>query len=150
MSDWIEIRVEGTPGPQGSKSFKGTSKAGHAIMVESSKLVRPWREAVMWAWRDLCLLPIPPQAICGPVEAQFIFTMRKPVSAPKRRRTWPSTKPDLSKLLRSTEDALTDVGAWEDDARVVEVSRLAKVYPGEDPDALRVPGCLIRIRAVHE
>ena len=55
--------------------------------------------------------------------------------------------PDLSKLLRSTEDALTDAGLWADDARVVEYERLAKVYPGEDPEALPVPGVRIEIRA---
>ncbi len=53
-------------------------------------------------------------------------------------------RPDLSKLVRSTEDALSDAGAWEDDARVVECLA-RKVYAG-DPDALHIPGAVIRIR----
>jgi crossover junction endodeoxyribonuclease RusA len=80
----------------------------------------------------------------GPVSVEMIFTLPKPKSAPKLRKTMPDRKPDLSKLVRSTEDALTDAGAWEDDARVVEC-RSAKRYPGEGPDALDVPGCVIRI-----
>jgi crossover junction endodeoxyribonuclease RusA len=75
----------------------------------------------------------------------MIFTLPKPKSAPKRRRTWPDKKPDLSKLVRSTEDSLTEVAAWEDDARVVRCLAL-KVFPGEHPDALGVPGAVIRIR----
>src|ERR1035441_4214633 len=52
---------------------------------------------------------------------------------------------NLSKLVRSTEDALTDAGAWDDDARIVEC-RSGKRYPGEGPDALDVPGCRLARR----
>ena len=75
----------------------------------------------------------------------MVFTLPKPSSAPKRRRTWPMRKPDLSKLARSTEDALVDAGLLADDARIVEYQRLAKVYPGEDVEALDAPGVLIVI-----
>src|SRR5690242_15255728 len=88
--------------------------------------------------------------ITGAVIVEMIFTLPKPKSAPKKRRTWPDRAPDLSKLARATEDALNDVGAWEDDARVIEYRRLAKVYPGEDRDALPVPGAVIRIREAAE
>jgi hypothetical protein len=52
----------------------------------------------------------------------------------------------VSKLIRSTEDALTDSGAWKDDALVVEYDRAAKVYIGEDPEALDAPGARIVVR----
>jgi Holliday junction resolvase RusA-like endonuclease len=81
----------------------------------------------------------------GPLAVSMVFTLRKPASAPKRRRTWPDRTPDLSKLARATEDALTDAGVWADDARVVEYVRLAKVFPGEDRDALHIPGVVVRI-----
>jgi hypothetical protein len=55
----------------------------------------------------------------------------------------PYRTPDLSKLTRSTEDAITEAGLWADDARVSEYIRLAKVWPRFDPDALHVPGCVI-------
>lgn len=153
----IEFKVIGTPAPQGSKRFLGV-KAGRGIMVESSKAVRPWREAVKWAAVETIRInPADPafdvgvpertRGLSGPVEVELVFTLPKPKSAPKRLKTWPDRKPDLSKLVRSTEDALTDAGVWEDDARVVRcLSR--KVYPGEDQDALNVPGAVIRIREV--
>lgn len=151
MNPAISITVSGRPAPQGSKSYKGQTKAGRAILVESSKAVRPWREAVRadairarqsidgWAVLD------------EPLRVDMVFTVPKPAGAPKRRRTWPMRTPDLSKLTRATEDALTDAGVWRDDARVVSYGKLAKVYPDDgDPDALAAPGAVIRIYRVND
>jgi Holliday junction resolvase RusA-like endonuclease len=143
----LRIVVYGTPGPQGSKKFVGmiTGKDGreHANMQESSKKVRPWRRKVMVAAK-MAILDSPP--LDCPLTVRMIFTMPKPKSAPKRRRTWPMRYPDVSKLARSTEDALTEAGVWADDARVVGYDRLAKVFPGEDIEALEGPGAVIEIR----
>lgn len=114
-------------------------------MIESSAKVKPWREAVKWA-----AIQSGARGLDGPLWVSMVFTIKKPKSAPRRKRTWPATKPDLSKLARSTEDALTDAGTWADDARVVEYLRLAKVYPSEDRDALDRPGCLITIMTEAE
>lgn len=138
----ITIRVIGLPGPQGSKSFKGM-RGGHAVLVESSKKVKPWRESVKAAAIAVMNGADP---LDGPLIVSMVFTMPKPKAAPKTRRTYPQTKPDLSKLIRSTEDALTDSGCWKDDARVIAYERAAKVYPHEDVDALHCPGVVITIR----
>jgi Holliday junction resolvase RusA-like endonuclease len=139
----IELVVYGMPAPQGSKKFVGTTKTGRGLLVESSKKVKPWRmdvKAAAEALREQL-----GGTLEGPLQASMVFTLAKPTSAPKTRRTWADKKPDLSKLLRSTEDAITDAGLWIDDARVVEYSRLAKVFPGEDPEALQSPGVRVRI-----
>lgn len=145
------IVVYGLPAPQGSKKFLGLAKSGRGILGESSKKVKPWREAVKSAARDAMenfehpnssFEPVGP--IDAPVRVSMTFTMPKPASAPKRRRTWPMRTPDLSKLVRSTEDALTDAGIWRDDARVIEATT-AKVYPGEGQDALECPGAVISV-----
>lgn len=142
----ITIVVHGTPGPQGSKSFKGLAASGKALMVESSKKVKPWRANVKAAAEGVLATYRPGwRPLDGPLVASIVFTLKKPVSAPKRRRTWPDRTPDLSKILRSTEDALTDAGVWADDARVVRYVNLAKVFPGEDPLALDAPGAHIRV-----
>lgn len=152
LQEVCRFDVIGVPGPQGSKRH-----VGRGVMIESSRKVKPWREAVVWAAREVVekrmqsaavrlvvyghvLLPVP---IDGPLVLSMVFTLPKPASAPKRRRTWPDKKPDLSKLARSTEDALVDAGLIRDDARIVEYERLAKVFPGEDPAALDVPGVRI-------
>jgi Holliday junction resolvase RusA-like endonuclease len=136
----MTITVFGIPAPQGSKRFLGT-KGGKGILVESCKRVRPWRESVVWAAREAG------GRVAGPVSVTMVFTLPKPKSAPKKRKTWPDRKPDLSKLIRSTEDALTDAGVWEDDARVVQCVA-TKVYPGEGNNALDTPGVRIWITEV--
>ena len=138
----VEFTVTGTPAPQGSKKFVGTNRQGRGIMVESSKKVRPWRMDVKAAAEAVRARH---GTIAGPLVVSMVFTLPKPTSAPKTRRTWPDRKPDLSKLARSTEDAISDAGLWEDDARVVEYRRLAKVFAGEDIDALPAPGVRVRI-----
>lgn len=138
------IVVYGSPAPQGSKKFVGMA-GGHGMLVESSKKVKPWREDVKAA-ALLVRNGAPP--LDGPLAVRMIFTVPKPASAPKRRRLYPMRKPDVSKLARSTEDALTDAGIWTDDARITEYTRLAKVYPGEDPDALEACGAVIEITVI--
>jgi crossover junction endodeoxyribonuclease RusA len=132
----MEIIVYGAPAPQGSKRH-----VGRGILVESSKRCKPWREAVHWAAVES------KARVQGPVEVVMVFTLPKPQSAPKRRRTWPDRRPDLDKLQRSTLDALVSAGAIEDDGRVVAI-RAAKVFPGEWPEALDAPGARIRVEAV--
>jgi len=138
----VRIVVYGSPAPQGSKKFVGM-KGGRGVMVESSKRVKPWRQDVKAAAEAARDGSAP---MDGPLVLRMVFTLPKPSSAPKRRRTYAMRKPDLSKLARSTEDALTDAGVIADDARIVEYERLAKVFPGEDPEALEAPGARIELR----
>lgn len=144
----IVIVVYGSPAPQGSKRFVGTTKTGRGIMVESSKKVAPWREAVKLAAlrvRSERHLIAP---LDGPLRVSMTFSVPRPKSAPKSR-IFPDRMPDLAKLIRSTEDALTDAGIWVDDARVVEYGRMAKVYVGTSSwGALYEPGCTIAIEAM--
>lgn len=117
--------------------------------IEMSPHVGVWRDDVKAA-AERVIADTGHKAIDGPVRVRMVFTVRKPTTAPKRRRTWPQSMPDLSKLCRSTEDALTAAGVWKDDARVVEYTRLAKVYPGEDPEAMDVPGVRIAVELVTD
>jgi crossover junction endodeoxyribonuclease RusA len=144
----LRLTVYGTPGPQGSKSFKGLSKSGKAILIESSKKVLPWRQAVQWAVieSDIRALMIQTRGMfVGPVFVDITFTLRRPQGS---KAGFPGKRPDLDKLCRSTLDALTDAGAIEDDSRVVELFA-RKVFPGSHPNALGVPGAIITIEAAH-
>lgn len=145
----IEFVVYGRPAPQGSKKAVGNDRQGRAILVESSKHVAPWRSLVHHA----AVQAREGVTLTGPVVVRMVFTLPKPKSAPKTKRTRPSGMPDLSKLCRAVEDALTNAAVWEDDGRVVEYQRLAKVYPGEDhahQEALDAPGVRIAVWEVRE
>lgn len=139
----IEFKVIGTPAAQGSKRPFRNKFSGKISMVEMSKKLSPWREAVKFAARQVITTT---PAIPGPVSVAIVFTMPKPKSAPKRTRTFPDRTPDIDKCLRSTFDALVQAGVIEDDARVVRCAAM-KVYPNEWPGALDVPGALIRVSA---
>lgn len=129
----IEFDVYGIPAPQGSKRHVGNGR-----MIESSKKVAPWREAVRWS----AVQARKGQTLEGALAVWIIFTMPKPKGAPKSRRTWPDRKPDLDKLVRSTFDAMTDAGVWGDDGQVVSLLT-GKRYPNESDDALAAPGARI-------
>lgn len=133
MPDAITFRVEGmAPAPQGSKRH-----VGRGVMIESCKNVKPWRLMVTEA-----AIASGAPMIRGPVSLSVVFLFRRPKghygakglrpSAPE----WHSVKPDLSKVLRSTEDSLTGV-LIEDDARIVSVA-MEKRYcnPSEHPGAI--------------
>lgn len=147
----MRIVVYGNPAPQGSKKFAGM-RGGHGVLVESSKKVKPWRMDVKAAAQEAIERRLDElnhhirgwQPYDIPLSVLMVFTLPKPASAPKTRTIFPMRMPDCSKLVRSTEDALTDAGVWVDDARIVEcISR--KVYPGEDPYALATPGAIIDV-----
>ena len=135
----LMVRVHGIPAPQGSKKYVGNGR-----MIESSKKVGPWREAVKAA--ILTATGRAPTALDGPVRVDITFILPRPKghygtgrNAGRVRDSAPSDpvgKPDLDKLLRSTLDALTDVGAIRDDSQVVRIEA-AKVYawPEEPPGA---------------
>lgn len=151
----ITVIAFGTPGPQGSKSFTGirsTKTGGRApILVESSKKVRPWREAVAdAATAALYRLPAAQRLafpLSGPLRAEMVFTLKPPARIPAERYAdgvpYPAAYPDTSKLVRSTEDALTGI-LWKDDAQVVRYGLVEKLYL-DTPGALEWAGAVVRI-----
>ena len=118
---------------------------GRGVMVESSKQVKPWREAVKWS-AAAALVNVPRPALAGAVELRITFYFPRPKGHTRKQRACPgvSVKPDLDKLLRSTFDALKEIGLYEDDARVVSVM-VEKLYL--DTHATRGPGARILYRA---
>lgn len=171
----ITITVHGSPAPQGSKHarpiYKGRGEnrvfTGRAAVEESSDKVKPWRQDVKTA----ALAAMEARAVMlyggigqvslvrltGAVALDVTFTFTRPKSHYRTGRNAhllrdaapvrPIGYPDASKILRSTEDALTEAGVWEDDSRVVDLS-VAKRYANEGPDTLHIPGAVIRIWAL--
>lgn len=145
----LELFVPGRPAPQGSKHarpiYRGRGDAkvftGKVVAVESSKSgVDTWRADVRKACADVWAGRAP---LDGPIEFEVEFIRKRPAGAPKSYTPDASTQPDLSKLVRSTEDAITSSGVWADDGRVVgcrSSKRCAEI--GE------TPGAWIRVRVL--
>jgi len=158
----FEVTVYGSPAPQGSKTAKRNRHTGRIHLVESSARVRPWRGDVVEA--STRALPRGWQPLTGALAAEMVFTLTRPPShfgtgrnsgiVRPSARPLPIGAPDLSKLARSTEDALTTAGVYRDDALVVEYRRLEKRYHtdhGRRADVMAVAGCVIRLwRVEHE
>lgn len=150
----MKFRVEGIPAPQGSKRpvRAGGRTTGRVVLVESSKKVGPWRDAVMGAsllarTTEFYRKEFPE----GPVSLTVTFIMPRPAGHYGRGRTRallpsaparPAGYPDLDKLCRSTCDALVAAGVLADDAQVVELNA-AKVYAADG----EAPGAVVEIGA---
>lgn len=109
----IQVFVPGIPQPQGSKqAFRRGNKI---VIVEANKKLPDWRRAVREGLEaaNVACEPIP-----APVSLEVIFFLPRPKTV---RRLFPSTKPDLDKLVRAINDSATDAGVLEDDSQVVEI-----------------------------
>jgi Holliday junction resolvase RusA-like endonuclease len=140
------FRVEGVPGPQGSKMGFVNPRTGRVTLVESSLKVKPWRAAVVAAYKA-ATRNAPQEPLLGPVQVDVHFYLPRPKHHYGTGRnagrvkptapTWVAVKPDVDKTLRSTLDALTSAGAYRDDAQVVAIT-CTKTYAD-------TPGALITI-----
>jgi Holliday junction resolvase RusA-like endonuclease len=127
----IKFFVPGKPVPGGSKkAFIGRS--GKVNMVDMGVGNKEWKAKVAAAAADLHRGPL----LTGPLEVSMQFVEGRPqdhygtgrnsgklrASAPR----YPTKRPDVLKLARSTEDALTGV-LWRDDCQTIDLT-LSKRY----------------------
>lgn len=139
----ITIRVIGEPAPKGSG--RAMVRGGRPVFVASGSNVNriklhQWSSAVARA----CIAAKVTKIADRPVDIEATFYVRRPLTHYTKRGTLKAnaprycrTKPDADKLLRSTFDALTDIGAWTDDSQVAHL-KASKLYTpeGEEPGAL--------------
>jgi Holliday junction resolvase RusA-like endonuclease len=108
------IFVAGVPSPQGSKNaFRRGSKI---VLVESSKALPEWRRRLVEAFTPFKGLTTNPGYENGAtVSVEFYLPRPKSV-----KRQYPTTKPDLDKLIRSVGDALEIGGVIDGDSKIVQ------------------------------
>lgn len=155
----ISFFVPGTPAPAGSKKAfvlkRGGQYTGRAIVTDDCKRSKPWQQEIKHAAAVYFATTGASDGslIRGPLRVSFTFRMRRPQghfgsgknagvvkdSAPK----FPAVKPDVLKLARCVEDALTNV-AWVDDAQIVSET-LVKEYAAPDQPS----GVLVEIQEIQ-
>lgn len=147
----IQFFVPGIARTAGSKSaFK--SKDGRVHLTHAGKYSKGWMDSVKWfaiqQYGQRTVL------LAGPITLKLIFFMARPkghfrtgkyagelkASAPEH----PTTKPDLTKLTRAVEDAITGI-IWKDDSQVVRQDT-EKVYCGPEDKV----GVYITIASVED
>lgn len=144
----VERFVLGLPAPQGSK--RGYVVNGRAVLVESSKRVVPWREAVVAQLRDDWHGQ---QPMTGALYVAITFYLPRPKSHYRRDGSlrpdapvYCTTKPDGDKLLRSTLDGIKAAGVIRDDCLAVMTNHEKRYVDEENP----APGAFIHIEPVYQ
>lgn len=145
MKEKYQFFVPGTPAPGGSKRFVGHSRAGRAILIDAAGTKnKNWRASVQVFAQQAGCTPLD-----GPLSLTVMFCMPRPKAHFRTGKRMHELRddapflhtnaPDATKLLRSTEDALTGI-AWHDDAQVA-IQNVTKVYTGK-------PGASITIEQI--
>lgn len=141
------IEVRGMqPAPQGSKvAIPRRGKRGGFFLKESCDSLPAWRRLVADATADEVRAY---GMIYGPVIATFEFAMLRPKyhfrtngELKSNAPMFHSTMPDLSKLVRSTEEELSK-RLIEDDARIAIISAFKRYC-----DVGEQPGVIMTIQA---
>jgi Holliday junction resolvase RusA-like endonuclease len=139
----IQFRVVGMPRPGGSKKGFFNKALGRVMIVDDCKGNKTWRQDVKAA---VLALPDRPTALLdGCLMLDVTFYLPRPQGHYGSGRNaaqvkdgappFPNVKPDLTKLVRSTEDALTGI-LWVDDARITDQApRKRYCEPGQPPGA---------------
>ena len=134
--------TDGIPAPQGSKKH-----VGRGVLVESSKKVEPWRNAItksLKTQKPPSMLPMD-----GPLFCAVEFWLPRPTTHPKTRVTLPVGPPDVDKLARGALDPLTQNGIIHDDSRIIDLLVVKRFVP-TDPrhqlaDDKDRPGALFKL-----
>lgn len=137
----VSFFVPGIPQPGGSKRAFHRPGMRFPVIVDANPKAKDWKGVVAAIASQNCSGELLAGALC----ANVTFFLRRPAShygsgrnssilkpsAPKH----PTSKPDATKLWRSTEDALTGI-IWTDDSQIVD-QRVKKKYAelGQQPGA---------------
>jgi len=127
----VEFEVLGLAAPQGSKVL---TKWG--VMREANKNTMPWRQQVAGCAKQ-AMGDRAPTLMCVTLLVTFFFTRprghyRTGKNARLLRRgagLYKPSKPDLSKLVRAIEDAMTGI-VYRDDAQITSL-HATKLYSSE-------------------
>jgi Holliday junction resolvase RusA-like endonuclease len=129
----IAFAVGGRPEPAGSKRAFPNRRTGQMIVCDANPNTKPWQATVAAAARD-AIGNQPPMT--GPVKVTMTFRRPRPKGhygtgrnsevVKRSAPSYPAGRPDVLKLARAVEDALTGI-VWRDDAQIV-TEHLRKAY----------------------
>jgi len=145
MSDHISFEVHGKASPSGSKKAFVHNRTGKVIVMDTAKNKDIWQNMVsLMARKAVSEQSWPKQSQA--VSLSVVFRFRRPKSHFRSGKNfnvmkatsplYHTQKPDLTKLVRCLEDALTGV-VWNDDCQVIE-TKACKEWGDEDIALVKV------------
>jgi Holliday junction resolvase RusA-like endonuclease len=136
----VEFFVAGTARPKGSKRMVRTS-GGRTILIEMSGPEKSWRELVgqcgLEAMRGRS------RFVDHPLTVVMVFGFARPKShyTSKGLRAnapaWHVARPDVSKLVRSAEDALSGI-VFDDDSRIAHLLVSKRYCTADEPTGVAI------------
>ena len=123
----IQFTVRGLPQAKGST--RAFIVKGKPVITSTNRNLKDWEHLVASEAQKLA----PPTLWEGPVNLILRFYLPRPKTLPKKI-VWHTKRPDLGKLARACEDALTGI-IWRDDSQIVH-EVLVKEYG--DPPSVEV------------
>jgi crossover junction endodeoxyribonuclease RusA len=124
MIDPISFFVAGVPKPAGSKRGFFIPKIKRVVITDACKGSRDWKTDVKHAGQKEYAGPLRQ----GALAVRLVFLVVRPKAHYRTGKNaaslrdgapvYPTTKPDVLKLARAVEDALTGI-IWRDDSQIV-------------------------------
>lgn len=124
----ISFTVFGDPQSGGSK-IQGRTNFGRTFLRDTNPKVGAWKRDVKMTAQVAMERH---ELMTGPIRLEAKFYVQLPRTV---KRSYPTVKPDLTKLLRPVEDALTGV-VYRDDCQIIKTT-MEKHY-GEPRVELKV------------
>ena len=144
---YLDFFVPGRAAPGGSKRGFYSPKLKRVLMTPASKATKPWM-AIVSAYA-MEAMNAAGQAVSNIQTVAMLVWIEFLMERPKKHfrtgkhagelrpdaQKWHTVKPDLTKLCRSTEDAMSGI-VWRDDS-LIAMHNLQKRYanPNETPGA---------------
>jgi Holliday junction resolvase RusA-like endonuclease len=129
MTEPLTFTVYGVAQPAGSKRAFVHQHTKRVVVTDDAKRSRPWKQEVAGAARA-AMDGI--ELYAGPLELRIAVLAARPLSHFGKRGlrdsapVYPVVRPDLLKLARAIEDALTGI-VYRDDAQII-TEHLTKRY----------------------
>lgn len=137
----ITFFVPGKPATAGSKKGFYNEERKRVFLVPDNEKQKPWMNTVAFFAQQQYRGPL----LDCPLKLTIEYRLLRPQGhygtgrnsgfvKPKYKGRFHAVKPDLGKLTRAIEDALTGI-VWRDDSRV-SIHATQKVYVDRDPGAM--------------
>jgi Holliday junction resolvase RusA-like endonuclease len=126
--------VRGVPQPKGSTRAFNIPGLKAPVVTSANPNLKHWQIAVANAVSRECY-----QVLEGPIRVTAKFQLPRPAS--RKKALYHQTKPDLDKLIRAINDAMTKI-AYKDDSQVVSIGASKRYCMGDE-----LPGVNIQLES---
>lgn len=126
----ITIDVTGIAQPKGSMKAFNIPGLKAPVVTSANPKLKDWQQSVTRAAGLSCRSPVD-----WPISMALAFRLPRPKS--RKKDVHHLTKPDLDKLIRAINDALTAV-AYRDDSQVVAIHAMKRYCRNDETPGVRI------------